>query len=310
MRPGLSIVIPIYNVERYLDKCVQSVRDQTHRDIEVILVDDGSPDGCGALCDGYARLDPRIRVIHKENGGLSDARNAGLDAARGEYVLFLDADDYITSDACGRLAAFAGQGTDIIVGDGLCEGGENRLRHDFECPICDGPAFLKTALANDAMPMAAWLYMYRRAFLEENRLRFKKGILHEDEQFTPRAFLAAKRVANSHVCFYRYVIREGSITTGRDLRKNARDLYSTCRELLAIYDRLPDETLRRLLTDSLVSKYLSLFQSGRLYRHGREFCPRAFLLRNARRPKTRLKAMLFCLSPRLYWHINHLSKGK
>lgn len=305
-----SIIVPIYKVEDCLPACVRSVLEQTCGDFELILVDDGSPDGCGALCDGYARLDSRVRVIHKENGGLSDARNAGLDAARGEYVLFLDADDYITGDACARLAAFSDREPDIIVGDGLCVGGENRLLHDFACPMCDGPAFLKTALSKDAMPMAAWLYVYRRGFLEENRLRFKKGILHEDEQFTPRAFLAAKRVINSRVCFYRYVIREGSITTGRDLRKNARDLYGTCRELLEIYKRIPDDRLRRLLTDSLVSKYLSLFQSGRLYRHGREYCPRTFLLRNARLPKTRLKALLFGLSPRLYWHINHLLKGK
>ena len=156
--------------------------------------------------------------------------------------------------------------------------------------------------------MTAWLYIYRRQFLTEKGLLFKKGILHEDEQFTPRAFLAAKTVANSQVCFYHYVLRSNSITTRTDLRKNARDLLDTCRELEQIYAGLAEADLRRQLTDLLAQKYLSLFQQGRLYRWGREFAPRRYMLHLAKLPKTQLKAMLFAFSPRLYWHINHFSK--
>ena len=90
----VSIIVPIYNVEQYLDQCVSSVLSQSFRDFELILVDDGSPDHCAAMCDDYAINDPRVQVLHKKNGGLSDARNAGLEKASGEYVLFLDADDY------------------------------------------------------------------------------------------------------------------------------------------------------------------------------------------------------------------------
>ncbi len=93
--PVISIIVPVYNAEKYLRKCVDSILQQTYRHIEAILVDDGSPDECPAICDEYAKIDDRVRVIHKENGGVSSARNAGLDAANGEYIVFVDADDYI-----------------------------------------------------------------------------------------------------------------------------------------------------------------------------------------------------------------------
>ena len=97
MKPQISVIVPVYKVERYLRRCVQSILNQTHSNLEVILVDDGSPDGSGALCDEFAKQDSRVQVIHKDNGGLSDARNAGLSIARGEYVTFVDSDDWIDS---------------------------------------------------------------------------------------------------------------------------------------------------------------------------------------------------------------------
>ena len=96
--PTISIIVPVYKVEAYLDRCVQSILNQTFSDFELILVDDGSPDRCGQMCDAYAQGDRRVRVIHKKNGGLSDARNAGIDAARGEYLGFVDSDDEIAPD--------------------------------------------------------------------------------------------------------------------------------------------------------------------------------------------------------------------
>ena len=97
-RPLISVIVPVYKVEQYLDRCVQSIVDQTWKNLEIILVDDGSPDGCARMCDEWARRDARIRVIHKENGGLSDARNAGMAAATGESIGFVDGDDWIEPD--------------------------------------------------------------------------------------------------------------------------------------------------------------------------------------------------------------------
>ena len=158
------------------------------------------------------------------------------------------------------------------------------------------------------MPMAAWLYVYKRSFLQDNALCFLEGILHEDEQFTPRAFLQAECVVESRVQFYHYIVREDSITTQKDLRRNAQDLYATCLQLREIYERLDDIELKTLLIDSLVSKYLSLYQQGKFYQYGSEYLHKDFVFKNAYRVKTKSKAILFCITPKLYWHINHLSK--
>ena len=96
--PKISVIVPVYKVEKYIHKCVDSILNQTFSDIEVILVDDGTPDRCGEICDAYGEQDSRVKVIHKENGGLSDARNAGMPHASGEYIIFIDSDDYIESD--------------------------------------------------------------------------------------------------------------------------------------------------------------------------------------------------------------------
>ncbi len=103
MDKKISVIVPVYKVEKYLARCVDSIIDQTYKNLEIILVDDGSPDGCGAMCDEYAKKDERIKVIHKENGGLSSARNAGLDIATGDYIAFVDSDDRITPDAYENL---------------------------------------------------------------------------------------------------------------------------------------------------------------------------------------------------------------
>ncbi len=308
--PFFSIIVPIYKVENYLDQCVRTLINQTFSDIEILLVDDGSPDSCPQMCDSYARQDSRVRVIHKPNGGLSDARNAGLDAATGEYVILVDSDDYIERNACEKLLPFAQTGCDIVIAEGVSEGAVKRLRHGSFAPgiLCDARAYLKTACANGAMPMASWLYVYNRQFLNRENLRFRKGILHEDEQFTPRAFLAAGQVVESGVLLYHYMIRQDSITTGKDLRRNAHDLHEVCLELRSIYDTITDDQLRLQLIDSLAVKELSLFQQGKLYQYGKAYLHKRFVWRNARLWKTKGKAFLFCISARVYWHINHAAK--
>ena len=253
-----SIVVPVYKVENYLERCVDSILSQTFTDLELILVDDGSPDHSGEICDKYAAADARVRVIHKENGGLSSARNHGAKSAVGDYVLFIDSDDYVIEGALGELSAFC-SGEDVVMFDGVTEGGVCDLSHIGEKGLFDSRDFLKASLAADKMPNAAVLNAYRREFLVEKGLSFKLGILHEDEHFTPRAMLAASRVCNSGVLLYKYLIREDSISTERDMRRNARDLYSTLCELSSIYSDVSDKNLRRLLFDSLAVKYLNMF---------------------------------------------------
>lgn len=305
-----SVVVPIYKVEQYIDRCVESLIKQTYRDIEIILVDDGSPDNCPKICDEYAEKDNRIKVIHKKNGGLSDARNAGIEVATGKYVFFVDSDDYISQCTFEDLLPFAETDCDIIIGDGICEGGTSPIVHfaGDKGKIFSGYEYYKHSVLNGKMPMAAWLNGYKKSFLIQNGLCFKYGLLHEDEQFTPRAFLKAESVIYSGVEFYRYIIREDSITTKKDKRKNVADVYATCCELKEIYDSISHEEFRQLLLDSLVNKYLNIFQVARAYKYGKEYIHKAFVIKNSYRRKTRMKAALFTLSPRLYYFINSVSK--
>jgi len=113
-----SIIVPVYNVAEYLPKCIFSLANQTFRNIEILLIDDGSSDSSGIICDDFAQKDERIKVIHKENGGLSDARNVGIMSATGDYVLFVDADDFIDNDLCRQLSAITNMEPDVLVIDG------------------------------------------------------------------------------------------------------------------------------------------------------------------------------------------------
>ena len=295
-----SIIVPVYHVEKYLQRCVESIINQTYRDIEIILVDDGGNDKCPEMCDRYAEADKRIKVIHKKNGGLSDARNAGLDIATGDYIIFVDSDDYIESDTCQKLLSFTIENPDIIIGDAIVEGGVNRLKHIEYKGHIDGNTYIFKAMKARRAPMAAWLNIYNRSFLIKNGLKFKYGILHEDEEFTPRALLCAKKIALSGVNFYHYIIREDSITTKNNKKKNLIDFYSTCEELEKIYKKISNNGLKQLLHDSLVSKYLTLYVTADAYKYGNKFYHKSFVLKNASNNKTRIQSLVYCISPRLY----------
>lgn len=309
--PLFSLIVPIYNVEPYIRRCVDSLIGQTFSDIEIILVDDESPDDSPRICDEYAKADERIRVIHKKNGGLSDARNAGLEIAAGKYVIFVDADDYIEKNTCEMFAKYAESDIDVLIGDAIVEGGVCDLRHmpQSDTTVYGGEEYLKLAMSQGLAPMAAWLNVLRRDFLADNRLSFKKGILHEDEEFTPKMLMKASSVMLTGICFYRYIIRDNSIMTKSDKRKNAKDFLATAYGYEEIFKGHPDKQLKILMLDSMVNKYLSIYQSGDLKRYGKEFLPRKFLFRNAHKMTTRLKAYLVCISPKLYSFVHSKVKG-
>ena len=217
----VSVIIPVYNVEKYLAECVDSVLCQTYTDYEVILVDDGATDSSGQICDDYARKDPRIRVIHQPNGGLSAARNTGLNAARGEYIYFLDSDDYITSDALEYMVATAEQAqADVVFFDGFvffdeCEDDGNASRYvRRSCyPSAAGREMLQQLLHKEEYRTAVPLMLFRTAYLIQNDLHFWEGIIHEDELFTFLVYNADGTVAHCHKQLYARRIRPASIMT-------------------------------------------------------------------------------------------------
>ena len=138
MEDLITVIVPVYKVEKYIRRCIESIINQTYRNLEIILVDDGSPDDCGKICDEYAKKDNRIKVIHKENGGLSDARNKALDLANGKYVIFVDSDDYIEKNAIGYLYKLIQKyNTDIAIGlvNSIYDGEKNSILKNKESNI-------------------------------------------------------------------------------------------------------------------------------------------------------------------------------
>ncbi len=304
MKPVFSIIVPIYKVEQYLEKCVHSLINQTYKNIEIILVDDGSPDRCPQMCDEFSKIDERIKVVHKKNGGLSDARNHGMEIAKGEYIMFVDSDDYISLNACEEFAKYVDDSYDVLIGEAIIEGGKANIQHiETSNAAYTGQEYLLEALKVRKMPMAAWLNVYKRDFLDDNQLRFKYGRLHEDEEFTPRVFLKANKVLCTGIVFYHYIIRDNSITTQKDKRKNADSLYCTFKELKEIYQHVENAELKALLCDSMTTKYLGMIQAGNLVQYGEQYLHRRFLLQNAKLMKTKIRTLVFVFSPKIYCYI-------
>ena len=233
-----SIIIPVYNVEPYLRECLDSVLAQTFTDWEAVCVDDGSTDGSAAILAEYAARDSRFRIVTQPNGGLSAARNTGLDHARGDYILFLDSDDWLEPSALESLNAQLSILKSPFPIDLLCFGGWRGDMEEHPAPATYPTGwdyYNHQALAHHDFPfVCVVLRCYRRQFLEQNGLRFREGILHEDNHFTPRVCLAAQRVAVIANPLYHYRIREGSIMTTRSLRSR-QDMLRVANDLAALF---------------------------------------------------------------------------
>lgn len=241
MKPVLSVVIPVYKVEDYLERCVMSVLKQDYRDLEVILVDDGSPDHCPRICDNLAKVDERVKVIHKPNGGLSSARNKGVEFASGEYVAFLDSDDQWAEN---KLKPLMGQllqsDVDMLVCGSidLYPNGDMRKRdfgEFFKEPyrLLNVEEYYRAVVTLGNFMESACTKFIKRSFLVENNLFFTLGITGEDTEWMIRLLRVIKTVAVSNVeLFICTCLREGSIQNSIK-PKNIRDLISTIDKSIA-----------------------------------------------------------------------------
>ena len=211
--PLISVIVPVYKVEAYLDRCVQSIVNQTYQNLEIILVDDGSPDHCPAMCDTWASKDDRIKVIHKRNGGLSDARNVGLEAASGGLIGFVDSDDYISPDMYQLLYSnMSTNRTDISCCGILMiwenNGNERRLTKDESVVLNPSEAML--AIVNETwLKHPVWNRLYKKSCI--NDIRFPVGKVHEDAFWSYRVIANAKKVSIFEKPCYFYWQRNESI---------------------------------------------------------------------------------------------------
>lgn len=305
---GVSVIVPVYNVEQYLERCVDSILAQTYADIELVLVDDGSTDQSPSICDEYARIDERVVVVHQNNGGLSAARNTGLRKACGKYILFVDSDDYILPDACRSLMKIAEEsGSDIVTGEARkfeCGASTHMSNYDLGSGCCSGPEYLKLQLEHGVYRASACINLYRREFLLNHCLFFYPGIFHEDEEWTPRVFIKARSVRSAGIVFYHYMIRPNSITRMDSKIKHGEDLMCICKKLISYGEEATDIELKRLLFDHA----LVLYFQGIVYRYenikkNQSAIDRKFPMRYAFGKKIKFWAGLVALDPRLFYRI-------
>ncbi len=311
----LSIIVPIYNVENYLGRCLDSLLAQMTDTYEIILVDDGATDHSGVIAEEYAKNNADMQVIHQKNKGLSGARNTGLKAALGDYVVFVDSDDWINSDALHEILIKAeSDKLDIGTADFQFVDENGIKKRSLEPPfhtqeVLTGSEYFKQSLMQ-GMAMMVWKNIYRRLFLLENELFFREGYNHEDEEWMPRAYLNAKRVADISVVYYNYFVHTNCISKDPSrFEKNSLDLISNCWELKKISKNIADEELKHLFQNRIVYLYLSAFYKGKLT--GRRYTDKVnklFFEDMYYEGKNISKVKLFKISKTLYYNINYLMK--
>ena len=209
----ISVIVPVYKVEPYLDKCVSSIVNQTYTNLEIILVDDGSPDNCPAMCDAWAERDRRIRVIHKPNGGLSDARNVGMTVATGELMAFVDSDDYLAPDMYEHLYRRLAEDNSDIAVCGVQMVWEDKtpsrtLTREGSCVLNQEEA-MRAIIEESWLKQPVWYKLYKTALVRD--ILFPKGKYHEDVFWSYQAVGRAQRVSVSDHIGYYYLQRGGSI---------------------------------------------------------------------------------------------------
>lgn len=253
----VSIIVPVYNVEEYLGRCVDSILGQTYTNLEVILVDDGAKDSSGDICDAYARQDPRVRVIHKENGGLSSARNAGIDIAKGDYLEFVDSDDWIEPDAVESLLSLAlEQNVELVVGGRYDVKAKTGVKKKGLCPVrtevISGEELVSRIFRWDNCDSAAPDKLFHRRLFAQ--IRFPHGKVCEDVPIMYKIVLDAGRAALLDKPFYNYFHRPGSITFSSVSEKTFHFSQHTEKILPDIQERYPslEREARYLRVRSLV----------------------------------------------------------
>lgn len=311
-----SIIVPIYNVEMYLEKCIQSLVNQDFDSFEILLVDDGSTDGSGRLCDAFAEKYSSIRVFHIENQGVASARNYGIDYAEGEYLLFVDSDDYVEYNYCTEIdkAIRTAEDVDVVTFGGFeeCQGKVKCLRDFSEEKqlMQSGYNYLLECYKNNRLYVQVWMYSYRKKYVDRLQLRFVEGILHEDVEFTPRALLGAEKIMTIGVYLYHYRIRENSISTQKNKIKNIKDLFWVLEQQSILADQQGGQ-LKKWMLNAVLNSYLNMIMEARMYRlEYRKFLKKDFMWGKAATWRNRFRVALCMISIRGYCWINDLYKNQ
>ena len=266
MKPLISIIIPVYNVEQYLHRCVDSVLNQTYKNLEIILVNDGSPDNCPFICDEYAKKDKRIIVVHKKNGGLSSARNEGIQKSQGDWLLFLDSDDLLNdSDNLQNISEIISNNkTDTYFFSNIIEFSshtKHKPHSGLENKMYNSSSLYKACIKKNIY-FCAPMFICRRQFILHNKLFFYENIVHEDMEWVPRLMASSKNIFHSNFPWYLYSVnREGSITytyTHKNFDSMSKVLDSLLLQLGLTHSKIGKQIYKMWLTGNYYSLVLGL----------------------------------------------------
>ena len=303
----LSIIIPAYNVEKFIEKCINSISKQKINEelYEVIIVDDGSTDGTSRICRRLCEKNGKnIYFYSKQNGGLSDARNYGLSKASGKYVWFIDSDDYITDDSLGLIIDKLGEekpDTLIIQSKKVLANGEisDECRYSIRAGVYGTDDYLGQLIKNpDSVIFCAQYHICRLDLIREKTILFKKGIIHEDELWTPQVLLNSKKILYLGIIAYYHVMRDGSIMHGTKIEKSGKSDICVADNLFEIYD-----LRKQLHLDYLYDRAVNIYLQA-VWKVPKEVDDniekRLYLFKKSKLVKTKLKSFLYLLSPKLY----------
>lgn len=313
MNELVSIVVPVYRVEQYLERCIQSIVKQTYTNLEIILVDDGSDDGCPEICDKWALQDKRIVVIHRENGGLSAARNSGIDIAKGEYIAFVDSDDFIAEDfiealyhACKLTDSEIAQCRyEYVSGDVLSKSKEE-ITEPMET-FTGKEMIAGMSWKDGAYNVVAWNKLYKRTLFDT--VRYPEGRIHEDEATTHKLFYRAKKAAFIYRFLYGYYTQGESITRNQFSKKRLDWEWAVKERILFLKEQGEKEILTPMFK-IYMDGTIDLYYKAKTYLKDKTIERELFyklksmykeLKKHGGTPwKTRVGYRIFLWSPRIY----------
>lgn len=312
----VSIVVPIYNVEKYLPECIDSIIDQTYKNIEIILVNDGSTDNCGKICDEYAPKDERIKVIHKENGGLSDARNCGIDIANGEYIAFIDSDDYVSEEYIEQLYNAIIENNTKISQCNLTKVTDTneeikKIGYNENARIKSGYDMIKDLYTGHWENIIACNKLYCKELFE--KLRYPFGKIHEDEFTTYKILYDVDNVAIVQEYLYKYRQNENSITREKFKLKRL-DLLTAYEERLKFFAQKAEKELYDLSLVAYLGKIVECYVKTQKYIEKSEEIQRELIEKYRKNYKKtlnfkkisnikRVRLLIFYIVPSLYYKI-------
>ena len=253
MNPKFSLIVPVFNVAEFLPECLKSIQDQSYMNYELILINDGSTDSSGTICDNFANVHLNAKVIHKKNEGLSSARNTGLRISKGDFIWFIDSDDWIKKNALETLVKYISK-YDIEIltflhitykdGQKIHNSNYNKL----EINLLDGASFINQ---NDFYPMV-WIHLYKRQFLHNNQLYFNEAIVHEDVDFSLTCYALVEKILFVPHALYFYRIRANSITTKINMIR-----FKSLIELIRTCNNLKDSDIENSFLENRIYMYMN-----------------------------------------------------